>query len=57
MPQPEINRRSLLNAAAIVAPARPVQAEAAAEVVALWPAAPPDGSGRQEAEQVSVKGR
>jgi len=46
MSQAEINRRALLNAAAIAAAARRVQAEAAADVVARWPAAPPDGSRR-----------
>jgi acetyl esterase/lipase len=56
MSQTEISRRSLLGAAAVVAAARAALAGAPSDVIALWPAAPPDGSGPSEPEHVSAKG-
>ena len=51
-----IQRRSLLAAAAAVALAPHARAQPAPEAIALWPGAPPGGSGPQGPEQVSARG-
>ena len=52
----DIDRRSLLAAAAIIATARPARAQAAPDTIPLWPAAPPGGSGPRGPETVYANG-
>ena len=52
----DINRRSLLSAAAIIATAGSTRALAAPDAIPLWPASPPGGSGPRGPETVDARG-
>ena len=52
----DIDRRSLLAAAAIIATGAPARAQAAPDAISLWPAAPPGGEGPRGPETVYANG-
>jgi acetyl esterase/lipase len=52
----DIDRRSLLAAAAIIATGAPARAQAAPDAIPLWPAAPPGGAGPRGPETVYANG-
>ena len=52
----DIDRRSLLAAAAIIATGAPARAQVAPDAIPLWPAAPPGGAGPRGPETVYANG-